>query len=154
MSNRIAFIVAGLVLLVVYMVGSGLWVSTGDSWYRSLNAPSWQPPDWVFGVIWPYNFLMIAIATFSVANYSPATKMVWLSTFSVSVFAALFWANQFYVAHNLWVAAISLACVPLLTIPMTWILFANKPLLAVFFMPYQIWVALATGLSVTYALKN
>ena len=50
--------VIGIALVVFYAVGSGLWVNTGDNWYRSLNAPTWQPPNWVFGVIWPYNFIV------------------------------------------------------------------------------------------------
>jgi translocator protein len=34
-------------------VGSGLWVNTGDGWYRSLNKPTLQPPDFIFGLLWP-----------------------------------------------------------------------------------------------------
>jgi tryptophan-rich sensory protein len=154
MNSKVPFIVAGLVLLLIYMVGSGLWVNTGDGWYRSLNAPSWQPPDWVFGTIWPYNFLMIGISTFAVASYSPATKSLWLVSFGLSVVAALVWANQFYVSHRLWMASIALACVPIFTSAMTRILFANKPLLGLFFLPYQVWVTIATVLSFTYAAKN
>ena len=50
--------VLGVAIVFVYIIGSGLWVNTGDGWYRSLNAPSWQPPPAIFGIIWPYNFIV------------------------------------------------------------------------------------------------
>ena len=45
--------VIGVGIVFVYVIGSGLWVNTRDGWYRSLNQPSWQPPDFIFGLIWP-----------------------------------------------------------------------------------------------------
>ena len=49
-------------IVVAYAIGAGRWVSTDADWYRSLIKPSWQPPDVVFGLIWPYNFVMLAVA--------------------------------------------------------------------------------------------
>ena len=52
----------GIGLVFVYVIGSGLWVNTGDNWYRNLNQPPWQPPDFIFGIIWPYNFIILGVA--------------------------------------------------------------------------------------------
>lgn len=154
MTNKTAFIVIGLALLVIYMVGSGLWVSTGDSWYRSLQAPSFQPPDWVFGVIWPYNFLMIAVSIFSLSKLSSNTRLWWLIIFGLSVVGALNWAYQFYVSHNLVLASLSLLTVPLLTLPLVIITFRSSLLVGLLLLPYQVWVSIATALSFSYAAKN
>jgi tryptophan-rich sensory protein len=153
-TNKTAFIVIGLALLVVYMVGSGLWVSTGDSWYRSLQAPSFQPPDWVFGVIWPYNFLMIAVSLFSVSKLSSNARLWWLIIFGLSVGGALNWAYQFYVSHNLALASLSLLSVPLLTVPLVIMTFRSSILVGLLLLPYQVWVSIATALSFSYAAKN
>ena len=51
----------GILLVVIYAVGSGIWVSNSPGWYTSLNRPAWQPPDFVFGLIWPYNFIVIGL---------------------------------------------------------------------------------------------
>jgi tryptophan-rich sensory protein len=154
MNSRNWFVALALILLVIYMVGSGIWVSTNDSWYRSLNAPSWQPPDWVFGTIWPYNFLMIAVSIFTVSKSTSHSRVIFLISFAVTVIAALTWAHQFYVAHNLYIAAVSLLIVPLLTLVMTVLTFRASIVVGVLLIPYQVWVALATGLSFTYAAKN
>ncbi|MDP7383545.1 MAG: tryptophan-rich sensory protein, partial [Acidimicrobiales bacterium] len=49
---RIIAVAAVIVSVIAYAVLSGVWVSTDAGWYRTLTKPSWQPPPWVFGVIW------------------------------------------------------------------------------------------------------
>ena len=76
--------VIGVVILFVYVIGSGLWVNTGDNWYRSLNQPPWQPPDFIFGLIWPYNFVILGFASVAVANkLSTANAVIYLSIFAL-----------------------------------------------------------------------
>ena len=60
--------IIGIAILAAYVIGSGLWVNTGDNWYRNLNQPSWQPPDFIFGIIWPYNFIVLGIAAVTIAQ--------------------------------------------------------------------------------------
>ena len=147
--------VTGVVIVFIYAIGSGLWVNTGDNWYRLLNQPSWQPPDFIFGLIWPYNFVILGFASVAVANkLSTTNAIVYLSIFALSVAAALTWAYQFYRPHNLYAASIALAVVAILTLPMLFFIYqASVPL---FFATtiYQLWVITATYLSFTYARLN
>jgi benzodiazapine receptor len=86
----------GIALVFIYAIGSGLWVNTGDNWYRSLNAPSWQPPDFIFGFIWPYNFIVLGIASVKITSrVSTLWNLLFLTFFAASVIAALTWAFQF-----------------------------------------------------------
>jgi len=147
--------VIGVVIVFVYVIGSGLWVNTGDNWYRSLNQPPWQPPDFIFGLIWPYNFVILGFASVAVANkLSTTNAIIYLSIFALSVAAALTWAYQFYRPHNLYAASIALAVVAILTLPMLYFIYqASVPL---FFATtiYQVWVITATYLSYNYAKLN
>ena len=147
--------VTGVVIVFIYVIGSGLWVNTGDNWYRSLNQPPWQPPDFIFGLIWPYNFVILGFASVAVANkLSTTNAIIYLSIFALSVAAALTWAYQFYRPHNLYAASIALAVVALLTLPMLYFIYqASVPL---FFATtvYQVWVMAATYLSYNYAKLN
>ena len=147
--------VLGVAILFVYIIGSGLWVNTGDGWYRSLNAPSWQPPDFIFGFIWPYNFIVLGIAAVTIAQKATnTTTLIYLLFFVLSVTCALIWAYQFYRPHNLSFAALALMGTALLTIPMTVIAFRTSPGLGVALLPYQIWIAIAANLSYTYSKLN
>ena len=148
MSFRTAIAASGIALVLAYAIGSGLWVNTGDNWYANLNKPSWQPPDFVFGIIWPYNFIVLGIAATVIGQRaSKPAAITYIAFFALSVIAALTWAYLFYNPHNLTGASIALTSTALLTIPMTYILFTISIPMAIAIMPYQVWVAIAAALS-------
>lgn len=151
MTFRTIATALGIVILLGYIIGSGLWVNTGDSWYSSLTKPSWQPPSYLFGLIWPYNFLVIGIASVLVAQRASKTvTTIYLSLFALSVIAALTWAFQFYRPHNFLASAIALTATAVLTIPLTYIIFTISIPMAIAYLPYQVWVAVAASLSWGY----
>ena len=145
----------GVALVLIYVVGSGLWVNTGDGWYRGLNQPAWQPPDFIFGIIWPYNFIVLGYAAVIVSNRLSTTLVAtYLTVFAISVACALTWAFQFYRPHNLEAASTALTCVAVLTIALVVIASRASWPLAFALMPYQIWVSIASFLSWSYARLN
>lgn len=152
---RITMVVFAIATVVTYALGSGYWVSSDSGWYRSLNQPAWQPPDWVFGVIWPYNFIMLGIVGFVVARNAPLLQAgIWLGFFIASVIAALFWSYLFYVPHNLPAAATALVITAVLTLPIMVITFQTQLRYGWLLLPYQLWVITAATLSIGYAIKN
>ena len=154
-SWRTIAAVVGIALVAVYAIGSGFWVSSNSAWYYSLNRPSWQPPEWVFGVIWPYNFIMLGIASFVVSrNLSRALVFIWLVFLALSVVAALLWSYLFYIPHELSSAAVSLTIAALLTIPLTIMTFRVSIGYGLALLPYQIWILVASSLSIGYAISN
>jgi tryptophan-rich sensory protein len=148
MSFRTIAAAAGIALVLVYAIGSSLWVNTGDNWYANLNKPSWQPPGFIFGIIWPYNFVVLGIAATVIGQRaSKPAAFTYIAFFALSVIAALTWAYLFYNPHNLTGASIALTSTALLTIPMIYILFTISIPMAIAVMPYQAWVAIAATLS-------
>ena len=145
----------GIVLVLIYAFGSGVWVSSSPGWYASLNRPPWQPPDFIFGLIWPYNFIMLGVAAFNVAQSLNRIQTIsWLVLFALSITAALIWAYQFYVPHNLTFAAIALGVAALLTIPVLYLTFKASLLVGILLIPYQLWVVIATTLAWGYSTRN
>ena len=145
----------GIAILAAYVIGSGLWVNTGDNWYRNLNQPPWQPPDFIFGIIWPYNFIILGVAAVTIAQRASTTATAtYLGFFALSVIFALTWAFQFYRPHNLQAASIALALTAILTLPMVVIAFRTSIPIGVALLPYQAWVAIAANLSYTYSKLN
>lgn len=145
----------GIGLVVLYAAGSGFWVSTADNWYRSLNAPTWQPPDWVFGVIWPYNFIVLGISAVIVSQrLSTRATVVWLTIFAVSIICALTWAYEFYKPHNLMAATIALALAAITTIPLLYVTYRASWPIFVALIPYQLWLITAAFLSCGYQKRN
>ena len=154
-SVKVILSAVGIAIVLAYAIGSGIWVNTGDNWYANLNAPSWQPPDFIFGVIWPYNFIVLGIAAVTIAQKArTATTITYLTFFSITVICALTWAYQFYRPHNLVAASIALALTAALTIPMIVIAFRTSTAIGAALLPYQIWVITAAVLSSNYARLN
>ena len=155
MAWRIVAAVAVVILVVVYAVGSGRWVSTGSAWYLSLEQPWWQPPSWVFGLIWPYNFIVIIIVGIAITQKASAPRVITtLVLLAVTVILAIAWAYLFYVPHELTQAALALTAAAVLTLPITIIAFGQQLWMGLLLVPYQVWVLLASSLSWGYVAKG
>jgi tryptophan-rich sensory protein len=151
MSRNIVGIL-GTAIVAIYVIGSGRLVTTDQQWYRTLPKPSWQPPSYVIGLIWPYNFALLIAASWIVASrLSNTQQLVWLICFALSVAAALVWALLFFKLHSLPASAVALVFASLFTIPLLVISFRASPALGIAFLPYQIWLAIATALAINYA---
>ena len=144
--------VLGTVIVAIYAIGSGRMVATDAEWYRSLPRLAWQPPSSVFGIIWPYNFAMLVVATWLVASrLSNTNQVVWLVSLALSVIAALSWARLFFQSHSLIAAGFALVLATVFTIPLLVLAFRASPVLGFAFLPYQLWLAVATSLAFGFA---
>ena len=147
--------VIGILFVFIYAFGSGIWVSSSPGWYASLNRPSWQPPSAFIGLIWPYNFAVLGIASYQVSRtLTRFENVTWLAFFGLSIAAALTWAYQFYVPHNFLYASLALTSAALLTLPMLLLTFRASLAMGLLLVPYQIWVAIAASLAWGYLAKN
>jgi benzodiazapine receptor len=145
----------GILFVFIYAFGSGIWVSSSPGWYASLNRPSWQPPSAVIGLIWPYNFTVLGIASYQVSrSLSKFENITWLVFFGLSIAAALTWAYQFYVPHNFLYASIALMAAALFTVPMLFLTFRATLTMGLLLVPYQIWIAIAASLAWGYLARN
>ena len=125
---RVLASVAAVALVVVYAAGSGVWVSANPGWYAGLTRPAWQPPDIVFGLIWPYNFVALAVVGVIVAQRgTPGLVGAWLAVAAASVVCALAWAYLFYVPHHLTASAIALAGAAGLTVVLVALTGVRRP---------------------------
>ena len=146
--------VIGIAFVLIYAGGSNYW-NRQDGWYQSLNQPSWQPPSFIFGLIWPYNFIVIGIALWVIASKaSPALVATALSLFAFSVIVALRWSYLFYEVHDLRGATISLFATAILTIPLLAITFSQSIKVGIALIPYQIWIFTAAALNASYVKLN
>lgn len=155
MTRRSELLAVGfLALVLVYGGLAFLWTDTSSAWYRELEKPAFQPPDAVFGIIWPLNYLALAVVGVAVSRTHPDQARRMLGVFAASVVLALGWSYTFGQAELLVVPAVCLALAALLT----WVLLAQagraRPLYGLLLVVYACWMTLATALSVTLALTN
>lgn len=125
-------------------------------WYAQLIKPSWSPPSWVFGPVWTFLYIVIAL------SFGTVFWMVWKKrlAFPIAlpfllnlVFNGAFTPLQFGLTNNL-LAAIDI----LLTLgTLLWAVVAIYPharWVAFAQIPYLLWVSFATILQLTITYLN
>ena len=142
-----------LVLLAsCFAAGStGALFPPGD-WYRSLKKPGFTPPDWVFPVVWTTLYVLIAIAGARVANMPQAGLALALWALQVALNAI--WTPIFF---GLKKVRLALVVVSLLWLSVAFgmlALFQLDTLAGLMFVPYLIWLSIATALNLRVMQLN
>lgn len=122
-------------------------LSVGD-WYATLNKPSWNPPNWVFGPVWTTLYIMMAIAAWLVWRCK-GLRDGWLPLlqFAVQLSLNAAWSALFFGMRN---PGIAFADIVLLWmgIVATIIAFGRvSTLAATLLVPYLAWVSFAAVLN-------
>ncbi|MGB3685159.1 MAG: TspO/MBR family protein [Ornithinimicrobium sp.] len=152
MDARLVVALTMVAVVAVYAALSGYWTSRRPGWYASLPQPGWQPPDKVFGIIWPLNFLVLGTASWVLGYTQPRVVAITFGvTLTASVVFALAWAYLFYVPHRLGIAASSLTLATVLSWLLVLIAFNSVVWVGILLIPYAIWMSVATSLSWGYA---
>lgn len=155
MNFKLIASITGILFVLIYAFGSGIWVSSSPGWYATLNRPPWQPPSAFIGIIWPYNFIVLGIASYQVSkSLTRMENISWLVFFGLSIISALTWAYQFYVPHNFACATIALGLAAVLTIPVLYLTFRASLIMGILLIPYQIWISIAASLAWGYLTRN
>jgi tryptophan-rich sensory protein len=127
-----------------------------NEWYQNLNKPSWAQQESVFGTVWSILYPII----FIVNGY--VLYLFFLNKISLLV-ALPFWLNLFFniiftlIQFGLKNNDLALVDIALVLITIIWAMIAIWPqykLVALAFVPYLIWVAVATALQFSITLKN
>lgn len=132
-------------------------MDTTYSWYSKLIKPLWSPPSWLFGPVWTFLYLLIAISfgkVFLMGSRKQLGFVIVLPFVLNLIFNALFTPLQFGLKNNL-LAAIDIV---LVLVTLFWAMIAIYPhykWVTYFQIPYLLWVCFATilQLNITYLNK-
>ncbi len=149
---RTAFTMAFISVVVAYAGLATVWVGADEGWYASLRKPAWQPPDVVFGIMWPLNFIALGVAGVSIARAATSREATMiLAVLAASVIGALGWAYLFYVPpHRMLGSAFSLAVAAVLTWAVVALAFRVETWIGAVLVPYALWLSIATSLAFGY----
>ncbi len=123
--------------------------------YQELYLPWFAPPDWVFAVVWPVLYLMIAIAFYLVVESPKGEARTQAITFYlVQLFLNFLWSPLFF-RWGAYGWAFRLLCAIFLLALVTTICFALIDRRTLWLMlPYLVWLAYAMLLNKSIAVLN
>lgn len=149
MNNTFKLIIAIAIPLVVGGT-SGFFTITGvDSWFQTVNKPSWNPPNWIFGPVWTSLYALMGVALFLVwkSDGSDMLKKTAIALFAVQMILNFFWSFIFFDQHQIGWALVEII-VLWISILLTIFAFGNVSKLAAWLLvPYISWVSFATILN-------
>lgn len=135
--------------LMTGFLGSFLTMDSVKTWYAELSKPSFNPPDWAFGVVWPILYVMMGISAFLIWNKGLNNKQVKkaLGIFLLQLVLNGIWTPIFFGLHMMGFALVEIILL-WLAIMATIISFRkiSKPA-AYLLIPYILWVSFAVILN-------
>ena len=125
------------------------------NWYDKLNKSKYNPPSWIFSVVWPILYICMAISFIIVKqnekckNYCDPLKF-----FTIQLLFNLIWTTIFFKFKNIKLAVLDLILIIIFTF-ITILQFYKISLLATLLLiPYFIWICFALYLNVYILLNN
>ncbi|MHC4478078.1 MAG: TspO/MBR family protein [Planctomycetota bacterium] len=137
------------VCIATGFVGSLATTDSVNTWYADLSRPSFTPPDWAFGVVWPILYVMMGISAFIIWNqgFSNRQVKVALGLFILQLVLNGLWTPIFFGLHMM---ALALAEITLLWVAIIMTIFTFWRIsraAAYLLVPYILWVSFAIALN-------
>ncbi|WP_342647723.1 TspO/MBR family protein [Mucilaginibacter sp. CSA2-8R] len=154
--NPGALIVSLLTVAAIAATASACTISQIPVWYRTLQKPSFSPPNWLFGPVWTCLYVMIAVAAYLVwqrhddSSLYKSTRTIYF----VQLFLNFLWSIVFFGMHQV-LGALIIIILLMVSIGVLIYRFNHFSKAASFLMvPYFLWVSFASALNFYIYLLN
>jgi benzodiazapine receptor len=130
-------------------LGGAVTASSVTEWYPTLNKPSFNPPNWVFGPVWTTLYVMMGIAAWRVWRAAERdTTQGPLAVFALQLAVNLGWSIAFFGLRDPGLAVAVIFVLDLLVLATALMFRRIDGLAALLLVPYLAWIAFATVLNV------
>jgi tryptophan-rich sensory protein len=145
-----AFLLSLIIPLAVGGISGYFTVSAIPGWYQTIQKPSWNPPNWVFGPVWTTLYALMGIAMYLIWTQPRSEqRQRALHLNAAQLILNFFWSLIFFNLHAIGWALIEIIILWVLIVrtmfafdrvykPAAWLL-----------LPYIVWVTFATILNGT-----
>lgn len=141
------FLLPALVL-VTSIIGSIANINiTSDSWYDELIKSSLNPPGFVFGIVWPILYLLMAIVSFQ------ASEKIW-KLFILQLILNAAWSWIFFYFQAPIIALLDIVFLIVINLKILSQLCSLSTLLFSLYLPYLLWLFFAAFLNISIIYLN
>ncbi|MDA9130992.1 tryptophan-rich sensory protein [Gammaproteobacteria bacterium] len=137
-----------LLVIACSVIGSlaNIFISS-DTWYVDLVKSPLNPPSFVFGVVWPILYALMAFVSFKSAD------KIW-KLFIPQLILNAAWSWMFFFMHAPLLALINISILIFLNQKILVILKIESKLLFWLYLPYVLWLAFAAFLNASIVFLN
>ena len=137
-----------LLVILTSVIGSlaNIYINS-DDWYSGLIKSPLNPPSYIFGIVWPILYAIMAFVSFKIAEK--------ISTlFIMQLFFNAAWSWLFFYFHAPVIALLDISILILLNQKILIILREESKLLFYLYLPYLIWLSFAAFLNASIIFLN
>ena len=118
-----------------------------DTWYEELIKSPLNPPSYVFGIVWPILYAIMAFVSFKMAEK--------ISTlFILQLLANAAWSWIFFYFHAPLIALVDISVLIYLNFKIISVIKVESSILFYMYLPYLIWLSFAAFLNASIVLLN
>jgi benzodiazapine receptor len=153
--KAVKFIISIVVPLAIGGISGIATAGEINGWYSSLNKPSFNPPNWLFGPVWTSLYLFMGISLFMVwKETSSRQRNSALLIFCIQLLLNFLWSFLFFYFKNIGIALIEIFLLWILIILMIRSFYIVNKIAALMNTPYLLWVTFASILNLAYFILN
>ncbi|MBK7212997.1 MAG: tryptophan-rich sensory protein [Bacteroidales bacterium] len=155
-ASQIGKLIASLLLPLGVGGIAGMFTTEAiPGWYASLNQPSFNPPNWVFGPVWTALYILMGISLYLIwKQESSKQRDQAILIFMVQLILNFGWSFLFFYFRQIGVALMEILVLWIMIVLMLINFRRVKPLAAYLNIPYLLWVSFATALNAAYFILN
>ncbi len=128
-----------------------------EQYYNSLAKPFFAPPSSIFGIVWPFLYIGIAIS-FGWVIYQVLVKKRWqlklLIPFAVNIVANALYTPLFFNLQLPLIATVDILVVLSSIVVIMYCMWKPAKWVSLAQIPYLVWVSFATLLQIAILIKN
>ncbi|MEM9393894.1 MAG: TspO/MBR family protein [Pseudomonadota bacterium] len=137
-------------LFAIFLAACGAAAATGSMfqpgrWYDGLQKPPWNPPNWVFPVVWSVLYLLIAASAARVAG-APGSAYA-MAFWGLQIALNTLWTPVFFGLRRIKAGMIIIVFLWLAVLGSLVFAYRVDVLAGLLLVPYLIWVSIAATLN-------
>ena len=155
-TSQIGKLIASLILPLGVGGIAGMFTTEAiPGWYASLNQPSFNPPNWVFGPVWTALYILMGISLYLVWKQKASKQRDQaILIFMIQLILNFVWSFLFFYFRQIGIALLEIIALWIMIAVMLINFRRIKPMAAYLNIPYLLWVSFATALNAAYFILN
>jgi benzodiazapine receptor len=145
-------------LLLPLSLGAIAGMFTSQSvpeWYATLNRPSFNPPNWIFGPVWTSLYILMGISFFLIWKQEASkVRNRAILIFLLQLLLNFAWSFIFFFFNLIGLALVEIILLWISIVMMLVVFYKIKPEASYINIPYLLWVTFATVLNASYYILN
>ncbi len=145
------FLKLSLCILSTLLIGGISGFATASSingWYVTINKPSFNPPNYLFGPVWTTLYILMGISLYMILQSdSNELRKKAVTIFSIQLFLNFCWSFIFFNFQSLGLAFVEIILMWISILTMIIIFYKINKTAALLQIPYLLWVSFASILN-------